>query len=40
MFSTPTMVSEIVKNVSGADEISKWAYLMVSVKPELVLGNK
>jgi hypothetical protein len=40
MFSTPTMVSAKVKNVNAADEISKWAYLMISVKPELVLGNK
>lgn len=40
MFSTPTMVSGKVKNVNGADDVSKWAYLMISIKPELVLGNK
>lgn len=40
MFSTPTMVSAKVKNVNGADDVSKWAYLMISIKPELVLGNK
>jgi hypothetical protein len=39
MFSTPTMVSSKVKNVSGADDFSTWAYLMISIKPEIFLGT-
>ena len=33
MFSTSTLRSARVKNVSRADDISSWAYLMVSIKP-------
>lgn len=39
MFSTPTMVSTKVKNVSEADDISTWAYLMISIKPEFLTLN-
>lgn len=35
MFSTPTMASQKVKNVAGAQDLSTWAYLMVSIKPDL-----
>ena len=38
MFSTDTMVSPKVKNVKRADDVSTWAYLMISIKPaELVV---
>jgi hypothetical protein len=37
MFSTDTMVSSKVKNVKNADKQSNWAYLMISIKPELIL---
>jgi len=38
MFSTETMVSPKVKNVKRADDVSTWAYLMISIKPaELVI---
>lgn len=38
MFSTETMSSPKVKNVKGADDVSTWAYLMISIKPsELVI---
>jgi hypothetical protein len=38
MFSTDTMSSPKVKNVKRADDISTWAYLMISIKPaELVI---
>lgn len=33
MFSTDTMTSAKVKNVKRADDISTWAYLMISIKP-------
>jgi hypothetical protein len=33
MLSTETMVSPKVKNVKGADDVSTWAYLMISIKP-------
>jgi Alginate export len=33
MFSTETMVSPKVKNVKRADDVSTWAYLMISIKP-------
>lgn len=36
MFSTPTMASPKVKNVSGADDVSTWAYLMIAIKPEFL----
>lgn len=39
MFSTPTMVSSKVKNVSGAHDVSTWAYLMIAIKPEILLGT-
>jgi hypothetical protein len=34
MFSTGTLRSARVKNVSRADDVSTWAYLMVSIKPD------
>lgn len=38
MFSTDTMSSPKVKNVKNADDVSTWAYLMISIKPaELVI---
>jgi hypothetical protein len=38
MFSTETMSSQKVKNVKNADDVSTWAYLMISIKPaELVI---
>jgi hypothetical protein len=38
MFSTDTMSSPKVKNVKRADDVSTWAYLMISIKPgELVI---
>jgi hypothetical protein len=38
MFSTETMASPKVKNVKRADDVSTWAYLMISIKPgELVI---
>jgi len=38
MFSTETMASQKVKNVKNADDVSTWAYLMISIKPaELVI---
>lgn len=38
MFSTETMTSPKVKNVKRADDVSTWAYLMISIKPgELVI---
>lgn len=35
MFSTGTMASSRVKNVSDADDISTWAYLMIAIKPDV-----
>ncbi|MEJ7646198.1 MAG: alginate export family protein [Chryseolinea sp.] len=34
MFSTATLASAKVKNVSEADRYSTWAYVMISIKPE------
>lgn len=39
MFSASTMTSPKVKNIPAADEVSTWAYLMVSIKPEILLGT-
>lgn len=36
MFSTSTLTSAKVKNVKNADTFSSWAYLMISIKPELI----
>ena len=33
MFSTPTLTSAKVKNVSKAAEVSTWAYFMLTIKP-------
>jgi hypothetical protein len=33
MFSTETMASPKVKNVKRADDVSTWAYLMISIRP-------
>ena len=40
MFPTATMTSSKVKNVNRAKDISTWAYLMVSIRPEILTGNK
>ena len=40
MFSTATMTATKVKNIPDANDISTWAYLMVSIKPEMLSGNK
>jgi hypothetical protein len=37
MFSTPTMSSSKVKNVKNAEDVSTWAYVMISVKPEFTV---
>jgi hypothetical protein len=34
MFSTDTMTNAKVKNVRRADDVSSWAYLMISIKPD------
>ncbi|MEX2234513.1 MAG: alginate export family protein [Cyclobacteriaceae bacterium] len=39
MFSTDTMASGKVKNVNGADKVSTWAYVMLSIKPETLLSK-
>jgi hypothetical protein len=40
MKSTETMASPSVKNVKRADDLSTWAYLMISIKPaELIVKN-
>jgi hypothetical protein len=40
MKSTETMASPSVKNVKNADDLSTWAYLMISIKPaELIVKN-
>lgn len=38
--STKTMTSAKVKNVHNADRFAQWAYLMISIKPEFLLGSK
>lgn len=40
IFSTPTMTSSKVKNVNAAKDISTWAYLMISIRPEILSGIK
>jgi hypothetical protein len=40
MFSTATMAAARVKNIPQAKDISTWAYLMVSIKPETISGNQ
>ena len=37
IFSTPTMSSPKVKNVKNAEDVSTWAYVMISVKPEFIV---
>jgi len=39
MFSTPTMSSDKVKNIKNAKDFSTWAYVMISVKPEFIVGQ-
>jgi hypothetical protein len=39
MFSTSTLVSAKVKNASDAEDISTWAYLMFSIKPEFLSSS-
>lgn len=36
MLATSTLASAAVKNVAGADDFSQWAYVMISIKPELL----
>lgn len=36
LFSTPTMTSPKVKSVNAAKDLSTWAYLMVSIRPEIL----
>ena len=36
MFATETLTSPRVKNVTRASDISTWAYLMISIKPEFI----
>ena len=40
MFSTPTMASAKVKNITNADDVSTWAYLMISIKPDMLTANQ
>lgn len=40
MFSTPTLTSAGAKNVRNAERVSTWAYLMISIKPELLTINQ
>ncbi|MEO8473040.1 MAG: alginate export family protein [Chryseolinea sp.] len=40
MSSTSTMISQKVKNIKDADRFSQWAYLMISIRPEVVIGKK
>jgi hypothetical protein len=37
MFATSTMASSNVKNVKNADNVSTWAYVMISVKPDFLV---
>jgi hypothetical protein len=39
MLATKTLTSQQVKNVTNADNASTWAYLMISIKPELLIKN-
>jgi hypothetical protein len=39
MFSTATLRSAKVKNAVNADHQSHWAYLMVTIKPDLIIKN-
>jgi Alginate export len=38
--ATRTMTSAKVKNVDNADRFAQWAYVMISIKPEFLVGNK
>lgn len=40
MFSTSTLTSAKIKNVTAADDVSTWAYLMISIKPETILATQ
>jgi hypothetical protein len=40
MFGTETLTSSRVKNVPGADRVASWAYVMLTLKPEFMLGSK
>ncbi|HEY5747610.1 MAG TPA: alginate export family protein [Chryseolinea sp.] len=40
MSSTATMTSTKVKNVKNASDLSQWAYVMLSIRPEGVLDKK
>ena len=40
MSATGTMSSARVKNVRNADRFSQWAYLMIAIKPEMILDKK
>jgi len=40
MFGTSTMSSPHVKNIANANMNASWAYVMLTVKPELISGKK
>jgi hypothetical protein len=37
IFTTQTLTSSSVKNVKNAEDISNWAYVMISIKPEFIV---
>src|SRR5690606_30399895 len=39
MFSTETMLSAGVKNNQRAKDVSTWAYLMITIKPDFLSNN-
>lgn len=39
MLGTETLTSAKVKNVKNAQDVSNWAYLMISIKPEFLIKN-
>jgi hypothetical protein len=39
MFASSTLASAKVKNVKNADTSANWAYLMISIKPEVFIKN-
>jgi hypothetical protein len=40
LFGTPTLSSAKVKTVADPDRSANWAYLMISIKPEVVFKNR
>jgi hypothetical protein len=39
LLGTSTLASSKVKNVKNADTSANWAYLMISIKPEMIIKN-